>query len=410
MVHNLLSYVMNKPQTTNLKFIFTLFLLLFVVISVNYSFKMNILSSSPMPLPPNQSEFAQNPPYPIGFWVKKLATATKKGENLIFKVQFESDFAMNPKIDYYHNGAVAYILMDDGIYPDDIAGDKKFACLKKENLSDLKAEIAALENNIQTQGHVVHFTGHSGEIILASDITPFNVGAFDRGQEVEVKALLIDAVNCAAEIKPEKSLFITDLSVVEDQSRTYNVFTGVGNPNGVWTFGTLMANMENGTHADGVRGFLKDWIKTWTQNQTVNGQIVKSRDFVLETFITPWLRKANNNPSLPVSLQDWEATWNTTNELALKNNAPFKLTAIVNRLDLKGNSAYTSTLANTGETRFIYTLVDPLTGEIPINPNQQTSAQSDGIGFGDWRGLNIILEYGNIQQSNCQAQWSSLTI
>jgi len=372
---------------------------------LNYSFNSTkITIKAPNPVPSVQTAFAQNPPYPIGFWVKKAKILGSRGENMIFRVKYESDASLPAKIDYYQNAAVLYTLQDDGIYPDDIAGDKKFACLKKEDFTKLKAEISARQIAINTQGHVIHFTGHSGEVILSIDIKPFDEVAFDNGGEVEVNALLIDAADCVSEIKPEKSLFITDLSVVEDQSRTYNVYTGVGNPTGAWTFGTLMANIENGTHADGVRGFLKDWVKNWTANQTIQGELVKSRDFVLITFIAPWLKKANNNPSLNVTLQNWETLWNATPQSAIRNTAPFKLTSIVNRLDLRGNSAYTSGLENSGETRFIYTLVNPLTGEVPINPNQTASANQDGIGFIDWRGLNVIFEFGNVQNTSCEAR------
>jgi len=375
------------------------------VIIINYSFNTSIDAAKlPKPMPPAQSAFVQNPPYPIGFWIKKLKSPGPRGENMIFKVKYESDAALPPKIDYYQNGTLLYTLLDDGTYTDDVAGDKKFACLKKEDFTKLKAEINALQSTINTQGHVIHFTGHSGEVVLARDMKQFDVVGFDNGVEVEVNALLIDAADCATEIKPEKSLFITDLSVVEDQTRTYNVFTGVGNPTGAWTFGTLMANIENGTHADGVRGFLKDWVKNWTISTTIQGELVIQRDFVIETFIAPWLKKANNNLSLNVTHQNWESLWNATPQTAIRNTAPFKLTTIVNRLDLRGSSAYTPGLENAGETRFIYTLVNPLTGEVPINPNQTISAQHTGVGFGDWRGLNVILEYGNVQTTSCEAQ------
>lgn len=363
-----------------------------------------------------QSRLEQNPPYPLRYWVRKLTTPLSTGENLIFKVQYESDGTMPSTIDVYgFSDKVQCVLRDDGVLPDDVAGDKKYAAYKKVDLQAMIKEFKNLEAKIQTDGKVVHFNGHTGEIVSSRELIAFDEDKFSVGdQDVEISAMLIDAQDCQAEIKPEKSLFITDLAVVEDQIRTYNVATGVGNPNGVWTFGKLIANIENGTSTDGVRGFLKTWVKQWTTDQTVNGQLVKARKHVLECVIAPWLRKAQNDPSLDVTLLNWENLWDATNVLSIQQNAPFKLTAIVNRIDVRGNGAYNSAFQNGGETRFIFSLIDPFNGLIPLSPDQPFSAQQNGIGFGDWRGLNVILEYGNVQTSKCDVlglaqQWLDLS-
>jgi hypothetical protein len=263
---------------------------------------------------------------------------------LIFKVQYESDSILPTQIYIYNKGAVENILRDDGVYPDDLANDKKYACFRNDNPDSLVTKIRAIENRIVANGGVFTFNGHSGEFINPSEIVFFDKIKFDRYLDVQVDALLIDAAECDNEIKYENSLFITDLSIVEDQSRTYNVSTGVGNANGAWTFGTLMANIDNNVHPNGLKGFLKDWVKSWTINQTVNSYTIKSRDFVLETMIAPWLKKAQNNSSLNVTLGNWESLWDGTSEGALKSNAPFKLTGIVNRIDLRGNQAYNPSL------------------------------------------------------------------
>ncbi|MNK09025.1 hypothetical protein D3C87_269730 [compost metagenome] len=349
-----------------------------------------------------QIAFEQTPPYPVKYWVQKLATPTSRGENLIFRVKYESDSKLPMSIDLYGNSvSIQYKLRDDGRYPDDIAGDGKYACLKKENINALLSEINSLATAIKNARNVVRFRGHTGEVVSFKELLTFNKDAFLANQEVEIDALLIEADLCANEIKLEKSLFITDLSVVEDQTRTYNLFTGVGNPNGAWTFGTLMANMENGNHADGVRGFLKDWIKQWTTDQTIGNHVVKARKHVLECLISPWLRKAQGNTNLTVTLQNWESLWDATPGASLKQTAPFKLSTIVNRIDLRGNSAYTASFADGGETRFIFSLIDPYTGNIAMSPDQPFSQQMDGVGFGDWRGLNVIMEFGNIQTEKC---------
>ncbi|MEO5644922.1 MAG: hypothetical protein ABIQ40_07395 [Bacteroidia bacterium] len=175
-----------------------------------------------------------------------------------------------------------------------------------------------------------------------------------------------------------------------------------------------MNNIENNTHTDGVRGFLKEWVKQWVTTQTVNTYSIAPRVFAMDNLIRPWLRKANNNANLTVDLSNWEGIWNGTTESALQNNAPFKLTAIVNRIDLRGNAAYTPSISNAGETRFIFTLINPYTGIIPINPNQTASMEQNGVGFVDWRGMNVIFEYGNPQTTLCllktfAQQWLNLS-
>jgi len=191
--------------------------------------------------------------------------------------------------------------------------------------------------------------------------------AFDENKEVEVDPRLLDAEDCGSELLKERSLFITDVAVVKDATRTYDPVTDIGNPDGVWTFGTLMHNINNGQHAQGTRGLLKDFVRHWVQPQNINGSTIESRGIVLVKLIQPWLRKANADPLLDVSISNWEAVWDATSEVELKKQAPFRLSAIVNRMDVRGNSAYSASMHSTGETRFIFSLIDPNTGAIPIN-------------------------------------------
>src|SRR5690606_14440306 len=167
-------------------------------------------------------------------------------------------------------------------------------------------------------------------------------------------------LNCGQDIKKQNSLFITDLAVVEDPARTYNFRDATGNMDGEWTFGSLMYNACNGTVP--LKDFLKSFVKQWIQTTPalVNDQAVESRgDGALFYIISPWLKLAYNNPYLLVNNANWEMLWDDCDEIALKRSAPFKLTAIVNRIDLRGSSAFFRNLSNAGETRFIFTLLAP---------------------------------------------------
>lgn len=135
---------------------------------------------------------------------------------------------------------------------------------------------------------------------------------------------------------------------------------------------------------------------------TVNQQLVHGRYNIYTVLISPWLKRCN--PSLPVIGQhNWEASWNSVPEADILKYAPFRLTAIVNRVDLMGNASYATGIHNSGETRFIFTLIpqsghDP--GQVPIHENSDFN-NLDQI---DWKGMNIIFEYGNPQVRLCDLQ------
>ncbi|MEM8892633.1 MAG: hypothetical protein AAGD28_31920, partial [Bacteroidota bacterium] len=137
------------------------------------------------------------------------------------------------------------------------------------------------------------------------------------------------------------SLLITDLDVIEDPSRTYNVCTGAGTPMGAWTFGKLMTEMVN-TPLTGVSAsdFVKAWITTWTSDLTVHGDRLLE-GFREEEVLNRWLT-ASSARGLP------------TGELDL-SIAPFRLLAIVNRIDLRENPGYSS--KNAGEARFVFGMI-----------------------------------------------------
>lgn len=175
-----------------------------------------------------------------------------------------------------------------------------------------------------------------------------------------------------------------------------------------------MANINNGGHPQGLRGLMRDFVAQWVTSPTIHGRVVESRDFAMDLLIRPWLRKANSDPSLNVTISNWQSIWNNTPEADLRKYAPFRLSAIVNRIDVRASTAYTSGVGNAGETRFIFSLIDPYTGAIPISPNQSASQNSNGVGFVDWRGLNVIFEYANVQTTRCglkdyALQWLNLS-
>lgn len=140
-------------------------------------------------------------------------------------------------------------------------------------------------------------------------------------------------------VDPSRELFITDLSVVQDPTRTFDVCNNVGNPNGAWTFKTLMTNMANQpvTGLDPAL-FVENWVRTWQVNHTINSFGVPARPNIGPQVLNNWPRLANGRLDL--------------------DRSPFRLLAIVNRVDLRGNPVYGGTGGNAGEGRLVFGVVN----------------------------------------------------
>lgn len=138
-------------------------------------------------------------------------------------------------------------------------------------------------------------------------------------------------------VDPARMLTVTDPGVVEDPVRTYDICANRGNPDGAWTFKTLMTGMAN-TPRSGVTvdDFVELWLKDWLSYHEVNTHPVRSRLAMKSRVLDHWRRRPDGRLDL--------------------DRAPFRLLAIVNRLDLRGNPIYGG--GNGGELRFVFGVVD----------------------------------------------------
>ncbi len=380
-----------------------------------------------------QGAYEQEPPIAKNFFVQKLDSATSDGSNMILRVEYYVDSLLPASLDIYEGGIHTKTLKDDGVFPDSKAGDFIYATYITQSISGFLGDIASREAKIANDGGVFYFEGHDGEFIKSVNVPSFDVTAFVGGQQVPVYQPILNVTTCEQDILKQNSLFITELDVVEDPARTYNVMTNEGNSSGVWTFGSLMLRMANPS-VTGVstKNFLKEWVRTWLTSQSIGSfaggnnpaaasyNNVRTRANAMRHLIAPWLTKSYLNLGTPLPLNtnfvnDWETLWDNLHDTSIQRNAPFKLMAIVNRIDLRGNQAYNSELTNAGETRFIYTLIDPTTGNPPLheNPTAGYDPAPPG-GFIDWIGMNVIIEYGNPFTDNCDLksfaqQWYDLS-
>ncbi|WP_342375152.1 hypothetical protein NVS55_28135 [Myxococcus stipitatus] len=131
---------------------------------------------------------------------------------------------------------------------------------------------------------------------------------------------------CGVDIPSE--LMITDLSVVEDPLRT----TG----DGVWTFGHLMREMNGGQDPSNL---VRAWLSTWMADQFIGVSEVPARPNMGGMVLFPW-----EGSGLPLDF----------------NIAPFRLLAIVNRMDLRKEGAFA------GEGRFVFGVTDPDGNPLPF--------------------------------------------
>ncbi len=144
-------------------------------------------------------------------------------------------------------------------------------------------------------------------------------------------------------VDPARELFIRDLSVVNDCYRT--TWTGTcAKPalpatRGAWTFGRLMEGLAGTTDPALLSAFTLNWLNHWNIDQTINSDPVPKRPNVQSFVITPWLTASGGS------------------QLDMKK-APFRLLAIVARLDLRQNSGYTGGGTTAGEGRFVFNLLD----------------------------------------------------
>ncbi|WP_224372502.1 hypothetical protein [Hyalangium versicolor] len=125
-------------------------------------------------------------------------------------------------------------------------------------------------------------------------------------------------------ISRSEELAITALSVVEDPVRTA--------PGGAWSFGTLMRALAGDQDPSAL---VRHWLETWSAPQTVNGLTLPARQQMQSKVLGPWEAKSGG-----------------ANQPLDFTQAPFRLLAIINRVDLRDPGV------QAGEGRFVFGVLD----------------------------------------------------
>lgn len=296
--------------------------------------------------------FEKIPPLAEYIQIKELQQPIAD-KNVLFAVRLDTHVVKNK----YHAVMVndeKLILRDDGKEGDEQMADGVFSIALKEDLQKFKEKIQQMqEKNLQAleSGKTLFIWKNrsavpiSGQVIQQLDTSKIS------GLEGFIMKPNFGPIPVILPPDPalkDHSLIITELGVVEDPRRSFNPCTGIGRPIGAWTFGILMREMAN-TSVTGIstEHFIKAWLSQWMSDQKVNSDLIPARPGILEEIIKPWIIKTH--PGMPPS-QITDGNWQSFP--MDPKFAPFKLLAIVNRLDLRGNSGYG--ISNAGEGRFVF--------------------------------------------------------
>ena len=332
----------------------TFILLLFSAFLVFSVVTKSCKPSAPVANADIRTEHEMNPPIAQDITIRQLEKETDEGNVLVSATlptvsgQFHAVMVNDEKL----------VLRDDGQGGDEKANDKLFSIVIREDLNQFQNELLAVQQkNLRLLGNrpLVKFENRQGVVVPAQQFREIRLdsAAFRRGIRFPIDFFTI----AADPALKDHSLMVTDLSVVEDTSRTFNPCTSLGNPNGAWTFGKLISDMAN-TGATGVtvQDFVRSWLDNWLNSLTINTEPVAARTNIFDAIIVPWIQKTT--PGSVPTLANWK-TFNLDMSLA-----PFKLEAIVNRVDLRGNSGYA--ISNGGEGRFVFGVLNANCNILPF--------------------------------------------
>ncbi len=285
--------------------------------------------------------FEMEPPIADNIFIKELGTPDKENNNF----QLIAEFTKGEIKGAYHAlmvGDEKVVLRDDGKFGDEKAGDGLFILNLNEDKNAILSELENRQKLILSEEEFATFDNRVLNKKPKDELRRFSIKDFVKGK---ILKLPIDFFRKGKKLSDQtKTLMITNTSVVEDPTRIFNPCTGIGNPTGPWTFGELMRQMasEDPTTLTDleVSNFVRTWLNAWRFDTIVNGDPIPSRTNI-------------NN-----LISDWESKSGVASGGILKMQfAPFKLIAIVNRLDLRGNSGYGFT--NAGEGRMVFNALSP---------------------------------------------------
>ena len=322
----------------------------------------------------------EDPPIPVDVELTPMEDKGDPAGNALLAVRYENAERLDDTLEFVIDKD-KYTLKRDGKDP------KQFAAMIHFDF-DLFVEEQAKRRELIVKTGAKEFPVFRGrELIGTRKLEFIDPAEMRRARELSLAIPIRDVVITTPPppgLDPAATLAVTDLSVVEDPERTYDVCGNTGNPDGAWTFKTLMTNMANqsGTGVDPA-DFVEDWLQSWNTTHTINGFPVPARNRINTRVLNAWPR--------------------IDGKLDL-SQSPLRLLAIVNRVDLRSSAIGPPRYGggnggipiNAGEGRFVFGVVD--------------RSAAGGCGKMDF---TVILEYG-VPINQCTAirsyaqQWQAL--
>lgn len=277
-------------------------------------------------------DFKRNPPRAEKTTLTRLAEETAEGNTiLVVKFARESQLADSVAIMLEQREV---ILRDDGQGVDEQADDGKFSAVVNIPEEEIVATQQHLDSLRQRFPTVPVF--EQRRLVSQRELPIIDLERFRERLPIDFIPAGIPGV-----VDEARTLMITSTLVVDDPSRTFNPCTNAGTPMGSWTFGHLMREMANEPET-GINpsDFVRRWLNRWKFPQVVNDDFIPARLDIQNQIIAPWEVASGVGPGGPLDLA----------------KAPFRLLAIVNRVDLRENFVYGG--GSAGEARFVFCAVD----------------------------------------------------
>lgn len=281
----------------------------------------------------------------------KSDSCRQKGNVKLFVVYNDTEY--NKDSLAFFNGAAKVVLRDDGVFPDVTKNDQEYSALISLDTAELRrmytdAASSVLQSFDAKGGGDASFISFNGREVVSNaapmaqaQASRFNFDDFAAG----IKTSLTIEFPSLETIR-NKCLYVIDTRVVEDPSRVWIPSNAASNPSGAWSFKKIMQGLAN-TAATGVSAedFTQQWLQTWRDGgNDINSDNIPARPGI-NNFIANW-PKAGGKLDL--------------------EKAPFKLVAIVNRLDLMPNPIYNAA-KNGGELRFVFVVMNPQNPSVPFS-------------------------------------------